>query len=210
LLTARAGERERLEALADSLDNNVNSSLSRITELVGHMQRFTNLDRAEERHFDVKDMIGDVIELMEPGEKSRVQLDVSSNHLPRVYSRPQQVGAVLSRLISESIQAAPDPTPVRIAVASEDGAVKIVITDQRPSLAPDELRRLFEPNFRVRRGRMAAANWSWFHSREMLRELGGDLAVSSSERTATILSLPVEKPDESASDRNGRDSPTSL
>ena len=83
-----------------------------------------------------------------------------------------------------------------VSTERNGSAARIVIQDRRPQIPTRQLKSLFDPSFKVRHGRVAAGNWTWFNARQILRELGGELTVRSSiESTVAILEIPAASPE---------------
>jgi two-component system, NtrC family, sensor kinase len=184
--------RARLDELAGQLQRNSEQALDRMERIVHQMQRFTNLDRADQRDCDPDSLIEDVVSLIDPQEREKVQLQLNLGGLPSIYTRPQQMSAALSSLLQNSIESSPNGATVEIASAHVDSRIDIVIADTRPQIPARELNSLFDPSFQVRGRRIGTGNWTWFNARQILRELGGDLRVLSGPgSTTTTITLPV-------------------
>jgi two-component system, NtrC family, sensor kinase len=189
---ASAEQRQQLDDVADELQQATDTALERMENIVHRMQRFTNLDRAEERDFSPNQVIEDVVSLLGPERTEKVQIRLLLSDVPRIRSRPQQVSAVLSSLLQDSVELSPSGECVEIRSDHIESNLEITINDRRERISSQELNTLFDPRFEVRGSRIGTGNWTWFNARQIVRELGGDLFVSSNaERTATRITLPV-------------------
>ncbi|MCB1018682.1 MAG: HAMP domain-containing histidine kinase [Acidobacteria bacterium] len=171
-------------------------SLDGMRQAIARMQRFTNLDRSEAQNVDLKQLLGDVTTLLEPEWAGRVELKLSCGELPRVTVRPQQISAVLAKLIQNAIQVSPPQGKVELSADCRNGSVEVMVRDHGPGFLPEDAAVLFEPGFRVRDGRVTAGRWGLFSSRQVLREHGGDLAIRSEPGAGStmVLTLPHESP----------------
>lgn len=70
------------------------------------------------------------------------------------------------------------------------------ITGKGSTLSERELARVFDPKFEVARGRVTTGNWSLFTARQLIRDQGGEINISSQEDGQTTISvtLPIDNP----------------
>ena len=183
----------RTRNLHETLVQTARASLVKMREAVARMQRFTNLDRSEAHPIDVRQLLEDVKALLEPEWEGRVNLDLQCSELPRVTVRPQQISAVLAKLLRNAIAASPPHGRVELAAQCRNGSVEVTIRDDGPGLPPDELERAFEPGFLVRDGRVQAGHWGLFSSQQVLREHGGDLSIESRPGAGASLKLTLPR-----------------
>jgi len=189
---ASAEQRQQLDDVADELQQATDRGLERMENIVHRMQRFTNLDRAEERDFSPNQVIEDVVSLLGPERTEKVQIRLLLSDVPQIRSRPQQVSAVLSSLLQDSVELSPSGGCVEIRSDHIESKLEITINDRRDRISSQELATLFDPRFEVRGSRVGTGNWTWFNARQIVRELGGDICVSSNaERTTTRITLPI-------------------
>jgi signal transduction histidine kinase len=122
-----------------------------------------------------------------------VQFDLDLKRLPAIKARPQQLSAVFSALLHSAGQATGDGGgSVQVATRCLNSEVEVTIHDHGKELPPGELALAFSPAFRVREGRMVAANWNLFGSREMIRHQGGDIVIRNApgQGTTVLVTLP--------------------
>ena len=199
-----AEETERTRGLHETLVRTARTSLGNMKEAVARMQRFTNLDRSEAHPVDVQQMLEDVKALLEPEWEGRVDLEMACGELPRVTVRPQQISAVLTKLLQNAIQVSPPQGRVELAAHCRNGSVEVTVRDDGPGLPAEEVERIFEPGFRVRDGRMQAGHWGLFSSRQVLREHGGDLAIESQPGAGAVVKMTLPRDSPSEAHVNGR------
>ncbi len=190
---AEAEEDARTRGLHGTLVRTARTSLGKMKEAVARMQRFTNLDRSEAHPTDFAQLLEDVKTLLEPEWEGRVELALSCPELPPLTIRPQQISAVLAKLLRNAIEASPPHGRVELAAHCSNGAVEVTVQDQGPGLPSDEIERLFQPGFRVRGGRVQAGHWGLFSSRQALREHGGDLAIESRPGAGALVKMTLPR-----------------
>jgi signal transduction histidine kinase len=189
-------EREHLIQLQAQVRTSIQESAQRLKELVGRMQRFTNLDQAEVQEADVNDVLKDVTALIpaDAGKKVEIALDLHS--LPPIVCRPQQLSVAFSSVLNNAVGAVDGDGRVRISTRQNGNEMEIEIADNGRGVSAADLPDIFDPGFRVANGRVAAGNWSLFSSRQIVREHGGDIRIASVEGkgTTVTISLPVRDP----------------
>jgi signal transduction histidine kinase len=185
---AKSDERERLKPLIAELYRSGRESTQRLRDIVARIQRFANLDRAEVQSANLNDIIGDVVAMVEAERGSGVRIHTDLHPIPNIICRPQQFSAVLSNLIANAADAAGDSGRVSVATRDDGSHIRIEIEDNGPGIPPEQLAALFDPAaFRLADGRMSAGHWSLFSSREVVREHGGDVDVSSLPGSTTVV-----------------------
>jgi signal transduction histidine kinase len=163
----------KLAQLQKDLASVVADSSDRLAEMIGRMQRFANLDRAEVQNVDVGRVIDDVTGLCLHKDRVRVRLQP----VPTVVAQPQ----ILSGAIANLLQKASDKggrVTVETRAAGKNVEVRI-----GAETAMD-----LEPLFQEQGGRMAAANWDVFHVRHLIRMVGGEVHTDGS---GVVLTLPA-------------------
>lgn len=81
--------------------------------------------------------------------RKRVRLEVQLMHRPFARVNPAQIQQVLINLLINARQAMPDGGTVRLKLAVDSGGrlAELSVTDHGTGIAPDDLRRIFEPFF---------------------------------------------------------------
>lgn len=192
--TAVPAEQQRLVVLQAELRMSVRESASRLRQLVGRMQRFTNLDKAEVQSVDLNELLGDATALLEPHWKGRAHVQMNLQPVPPLVCRPQKLSAVFYNLLNNAIDAVDGDGRIVISSRKLDTEVEVQIADNGRGVPADQLAAIFDPGFRSAGGRVASANWSMFSSRQIVREHGGDIRIVSGEGKGTTVrvTLPLE------------------
>jgi two-component system, NtrC family, sensor kinase len=192
MATATPAEQERFRSVMADLSRSGRESAARLRGIVGRMQRFTNLDRAEVQSANLNDLLADVVALVSSESRHRVPIECDMHPLPRFLCRPQQLSAVFSNLLSNAVEAVEENGRVSVATREAGGTIEITIHDTGRGIPPEDLAVLFDPAaFRVSQGRVAAGNWSLFSCRQIVREHGGDVAVTSPDGQGTTVRVTL-------------------
>jgi signal transduction histidine kinase len=177
---ATPAEREKLLALVADLSRSGRDSTQRLRGIVGRMQRFANLDRADVQSADLNTLICDVVALVGSQRGNEVSIITDLQPVPRCICRPQQISSVLSNLLGNALDATGQSGSVLISTRSLETHTEIKVEDNGRGIPAEDLAALFDPAaFRVDSGRVAAGNWSLFSCRQIVREHGGEIKIES-------------------------------
>lgn len=191
---AKPEDRTKLADLQTEVRRSIQLSADRVKELVGKLQRFTDLDETNMQRADINEILRGVAAMAAGDQDNHPKVDLRFDILPTVMCRPQQLAAVFRSLLDNAVNAVNGNGKISIVTHGEGEQVEIDIEDNGRGMTPDQMRNIFEPQFRVTGGRVAAGNWSMFNSRQIIREHGGDIRISSREGQGTRVTvvLPIE------------------
>jgi nitrogen-specific signal transduction histidine kinase len=161
----------RLVTLERDLAHVIRESAQRLEQIIGRMQRFSNLDGAAIRHVDLNQVLNDVAVLS--GTCGRVQIDLSP--LPLVVAQPQVISGVFATLLQES---AGGDEPVKVTARATESEVELHISNASAVS--------LEPEFQVQAGRIGGGNWTLFNVRQLIRSQGGDVRLEDGGVTITL------------------------
>jgi signal transduction histidine kinase len=192
--TSSAHEQQRLVVVQNELRKSIKQSTDRLKELVQRMQRFTNLDKAEVQSANINDILGDVAALIEPRYEGKAKVEMDLQPVSQLVCRPQQLSAVFSNLLGNAMEAINGNGRVMVATRQKDSSVEVSIRDNGRGLNSSDLETIFDPGFKVTRGRVSTGNWSMFSSRQIIQEHGGEIRIDSTlgEGTCVSVRLPYE------------------
>jgi signal transduction histidine kinase len=188
----------RLPQMVQELSTAIRDSTARLSETVGRIQRFANLDRSAIRLIDINELVQDAVALMNPPSMSQVQVALNLAPLPQIWCRPHGLSVALASILNELLENG-------IAVTIDTYAIgdKVVIKLAEAGHADvSEGREQGELSFAVVSGHVRASGWELFAARQLVRETGGDLQIernSPDAQTITIaLSASAVLPNQSA------------
>src|SRR5215475_539219 len=87
----------------DSLADTALEACRRLRELVARMQRFTNLDRAEEQAADINELLTDTVGLLQSELNPSAEVTLDLRPVGQLKCRPQQLSAVFLNLLRNAI-----------------------------------------------------------------------------------------------------------
>ena len=123
----------------------------------------------------------------------------------RVLADPRRTAQVFSNLLGNASKYAPGDTTVTVATRSQDGFVRVTITDQGPGVPADEQPRLFQRFYRSRLVREAVGGLGLGLTicRAIVRAQGGEIAIESAPDRGTSVHFTVPKARELAEEASG-------
>ncbi|GIW39629.1 MAG: hypothetical protein KatS3mg076_0206 [Candidatus Binatia bacterium] len=167
-------------------------------ELLGIVNATLDLQRLERGQLPVEvrevrlpeilaDVEASVLELAK-GRAVRFELAVSGD-LPPVHTDPTKLEIVLRNLATNAVKYTEEGS-VRLEVERRDGGVEFRVVDTGPGIAPEDLRRIFDPFFRGRRGKGAGGvGLGLFIVQRLVALLGGEVSVRSVPGEGTTFRL---------------------
>jgi len=186
---ARAGKKfeagelpsHRLVELIQELEATAQRACLRLVEVVGRMQRFTNLDRAEEASVDLNRLLEDTVDILRAELQKTTAVSLELQPIPFVRCRPQQMSAVFANLLRNSRDALGEGGVIRLRSMLRARDIVVEIEDNGRGIPRENLDSIFEPSFKVSGSRVVTGNWGLFNSRSIIHALGGEIALQSVE-----------------------------
>lgn len=182
-------ERQKLLEVQEEVRRSIQLSADRLKELVGKLQRFTDLDETNMQAADLNEILRSVAAMLDDTKEKHPKVDLRLQALPPVMCRPQQLAAVFRSLLSNAVNAVDGTGQIVIVSRKTAEQVEVDIEDNGRGITPEQIKNIFEPEFRVAGGRVAAGNWSMFNSRQIVREHGGDIRIASREGQGTRVTI---------------------
>jgi signal transduction histidine kinase len=131
-----------------SLLHEIESSTSRISELVGAIKEYTHMDQAPVLNVDVAKSLETTLTILNHKLKQGVAVKRDYQSVPLlVNSFGSELNQVWTNIIDNAIDAMHGKGELRIRTYSEDGCAVVEITDNGPGIAEAVQPRIFEPFF---------------------------------------------------------------
>ena len=188
--------KERLRRVRGDLLESSEKAVDKISDVIGRIQRFTNLDRAEVTEVEVDKMLRDVVQMVSAEDEAGPEIRLTTTAMPTVELKPQAISSVFSRLMHNAVKASAGREAVEVDARREGDEILVSVRDRGEGLSDRELRELFQPGFRARDGRVGASNWGLFTARQVIREHGGEISATRAEGggTRVMVRLPLARP----------------
>ena len=193
--TAPPEQQARLVKLQADLRKSVQESAQRLQQIAARVARFTNLDQAELQAARINDLLMDVVELIRPRLRSGIALELRLTQLSEVVANPQRLSAVFYDLINNSVGALQSGGKVLIRTEQNAAGIRVLIEDNGHGIVRERISGIFDPGFQSENGRVASGNWSMFNARQIVREHGGEITLSSQPGvgTSVTITLPLRR-----------------
>jgi signal transduction histidine kinase len=194
-------ELEDMLASADSLPPAHRSTLEMLrdqAQLFFAILRSTNIERfvrgeGEPEYVDVNELIHASLALVryERGQVANV-LNLAES-LPPVLAQPVHLVQVFSNIILNAYQAMEGKGTLTIGSKWEGQTILIDFTDTGPGIPPEEIDKIFAP-FYTTKPEGKGTGLGLYISRDIVRQLGGDIHVFSSKQGTTFrVEIPVSR-----------------
>jgi len=131
-----------------SLLNEIESSTSRISDLVGAIKEYTYMDQAPVQNVDVVKSLETTLTIL--NHKLKRGITVQRDYLPiplLVNSFGSELNQVWTNLIDNAIDAMNGNGALRVRTYRDDGCVVVEIGDNGPGISPEVKAHIFEPFF---------------------------------------------------------------
>jgi signal transduction histidine kinase len=198
---ARLGIRHRDQATRDKALERILSAGTRAAKITASVLSMSRNRSSRFEPLDLHVLVEDVLVLLEREMmKYRVQVEREFSPVPRVSANPGQLQQVLLNLMVNARQAMPEGGRLIVRLAYDDptGLVDLMVRDTGCGMAPDVLRRIFEPRFSTKTGPdetgKGGSGLGLTACREIVEAHRGRIRVESApgKGTAVTVRIPAE------------------
>jgi signal transduction histidine kinase len=131
-----------------TLLNEIESSTSRISELVGAIKEYTHMDQAPVQNVDVVRSLETTLTILNHKLKQGVEVERDYQKVPLlVNSFGSELNQVWTNIIDNAIDAMHGRGRLRVRTHLEDGCVVVEIADNGPGIPEEVQPHIFEPFF---------------------------------------------------------------
>jgi signal transduction histidine kinase len=185
-------QRDLPPSLRERLDVSTRE-IARIGRIVRDYLDSTRSLEAELKPVSLRQVLTEAVEVTRGGElgsDKTLTLDLPEDP-PDFVTDPGLLRQIVINLLSNALDAVEHAGLVTLAAQSLDGQVLITVRDTGTGIAPEDLRRIFEP-FYTTKGRGKGTGLGLAICRELAKALGGTIAVESTpgQGSAFTLRLP--------------------
>jgi signal transduction histidine kinase len=187
-------DREVVERLADAAHENAQRLLRLVDDLL-------DLSRIEAGHLDLRreptdlaDITASVVAALEPVATERgVRLRLERMHAVPVVGDPQRLWQVIANLVDNATKAAAGGGSVTTRVAVVDAVPQVCVADTGIGIAPEDLKRIFEP-FEQVTSRRGGLGLGLPIARYLVERHGGELTVHSRPGAGSRFTVRLAPP----------------
>jgi signal transduction histidine kinase len=185
----------------ESLMNEIDDSVTRISTLVGAAKQYSQIDRAPYQTVDLRELLTSTLVMMSGKLQGYEIVKDFDPELPQIPAYAAELNQVWTNVIDNAVSAMGGSGTLTIRTR-RDGAYAVVeIGDTGPGIPEEIRRRIFEPFFTTKpigEGTGLGLDISW---RIIVKKHHGDLRVESEPgRTVFKIVLPLDPERELESD----------
>ncbi|MFD3403956.1 ATP-binding protein [Kribbella sp. NPDC058693] len=185
----------------ESLMNEIDDSVTRISTLVGAAKQYSQIDRAPYQTVDLRELLKSTLVMMSGKLQGYEVVKDFDPDLPQIPAYAAELNQVWTNIIDNAVSAMGGSGTLTIRTR-KDGAYAVVeIGDTGPGIPEEIRRRIFEPFFTTKpigEGTGLGLDISW---RIVVKKHHGDLRVESEPgRTVFKIVLPLDPERELESD----------
>jgi signal transduction histidine kinase len=156
----------------------IKDASQRIGKLVTSLKGFAQLDRAEFGDFDVLHALDNILALLEPEFRGRVEVVRDLEPVPVINAYGGELNQVFMNLLRNAAQAIQDRGTITLQTRTDKSSIRIIVKDTGRGIPPELCDAVFNPSFN-REGDRVRASLSLFGCLNIARKHGGDIAVDS-------------------------------
>jgi signal transduction histidine kinase len=182
---------------ATALLAEVKESTRRVSELVGAIKSYSQMDRGSVQHIDVTEGLESTLVML--GYRLRDGITVIREYgagLPRIQAHAGELNQVWTNLIDNAVDAMDGRGTLRLATRADgDDSVVVEIVDSGPGMPPKIAARAFEPFFTTKDVGKGTGLGLDIAQRIVVERHGGTIAIDSRPGQTTLrVRLPVRGP----------------
>jgi signal transduction histidine kinase len=168
----------------------------RISELVGAVKSYSQMDRASMQHISVTDGIESTLLML--GHKLRDGITIMRDYsadVPRIEAYPGELNQVWTNLIDNAIDAMAGAGTLRLSTRAEGNDVVVEVGDTGPGMPPHVAARAFEPFYTTKDVGKGTGLGLDIARRIVVERHGGAITIDSRPgKTVLQVRLPVQPP----------------
>jgi len=164
------------------------SGTERVTTIVGRLRSFARLDEAEIKTVDIHEGIEDTLILIHHDIKHNITINKDYGDIPKVSCYPGRLNQVFLNLLINSKQAIAGKGTISISTRADDKKVYITFQDDGSGIAPENLKRIFDPGYTTR-GRGVGTGLGLSICYQIIQEHRGEIKVKSELKKGTTFEI---------------------
>jgi len=162
-----------------NLLNEIESSSSRISDLVRAIKEYSYMDQGPEQEIDIHQGLENTLLMLHSRLKRGVTIKLDFDRsLPKIFAHGSELNQIWTNLIDNAIDAMQGQGELRIRTAREPHGLLVEIGDSGPGIPPEIRDRIFEPFFTTK-GVGKGTGLGLETVARIVREHGGQVTVES-------------------------------
>jgi two-component system NtrC family sensor kinase len=165
-------------------------AIDRMRGLVTSLRSFGRPDRAQLERVQVRELIDSALALLRHETADRIEVRTEYAPLPPIEVYPQQLGQVFMNLLLNAVQAIPGRGSVTVRTTQVPGGINVVVSDTGSGIAPENLKRIFEPGFTTK-GDRVGMGLGLLIAQQILDQHRGRMTVESTVGQGTTFTIYI-------------------
>jgi two-component system, NtrC family, sensor kinase len=192
---ALGAQATKLASVLESSRETSDEAVERIAAIAQSFRRFTQLDQAEQRAFDVREGVESALALLEPTVAEEITLERRFDQVPTIEGWPRELNHAFLTVLQNAVQAIDGAGVVSVETSATPEHVLVRVRDTGRGMSDEQAANLFDVTWseegartRMRLGLSAAYTTTQKH--------GGTMEVQSvaGEGTTVSFRFPISQP----------------
>ncbi len=195
LAPREAPEAQQLARILESCRQTTDEAVERIGAIATSFKRFSQLDQAERRSFDVREGLESALALLRPSVPPGVTIERRLDEVPTILGWPRELNHAFMTVLQNAVQAIEDSGRVTVETATTDREVIVRIRDDGRGMSSDEVGHLFDVSW-SKEGARTQMRLGLSAAYATMTKHGGDLEAQSTVKKGTVITFrfPIPSP----------------
>ena len=200
---ARSKDGKAIATILPDLQNLIEDTVrgsQTVKNLVDNLRRFSHLDQAQWKEFDIHEGLESSLMILNPELKHRIKVEKNYQVKQKIECNPGQINQVFLNILSNAAQAIQDEGTISIATLNDQTNIYIKIRDSGSGISNKILDKIFDPFFTTKDvGKGTGLGLSISYS--IIKNHNGRIEVDTSagKGTTFIIVLPMTQKNKSLS-----------
>jgi len=160
----------------------------RISQLIGSLKNFSRLDEADSQRVDLHEGIDSALNLLQHELKGRIDVVKEYGSLPSINCHVSEINQVFMNILRNAADAIEGQGQITIRTSTNASQASVRIEDTGVGMAPDMVRRVFDPAF-TRKGSRVRAKMGLFTSYQIVQKHEGEIRIESELGKGTAVTV---------------------
>jgi len=180
-----------LKALSEGRSN-ASEAAGRVSELVGALKSFANLDQAELQKVDIIQGLESALTVVKPELGDRIGVVRDYGDIPQITCYPGELNQVFLNLLSNAAKAIEGEGAITVATDADEREVRISVSDTGRGIPSEHIEQLFDMGFTTGDHRVKMG-WGLATVDQVVKRHRGEVRVESrlGEGSTFTVALPL-------------------